>query len=167
MFAGGSDSQEFTGFLDRLQSDIVSLHISFPMHEIRRRAADKLSPEQEMLAGVLAVDGYHAWSDLYDTMAGGIVIPFERDGQTEELSVGQAFNRSVPATESGAFWRETVKLARCVSTGRTSGETDFVYGCGRFYRLRKIGQSVDEREVADESQAVSDSGRSVQIQLGR
>ncbi|MFO7172607.1 MAG: M3 family oligoendopeptidase [Bacillota bacterium] len=67
--------------------------VAFALNEIRERAAEKLPPEQEALATALAVDGYHAWSQLYHTVVGRITIPFEADGQTVQLSVGQAFNR--------------------------------------------------------------------------
>ncbi|MCG0239308.1 MAG: M3 family oligoendopeptidase [Firmicutes bacterium] len=67
--------------------------VAFALNEMRQRAAEKLPPEQEALATALAVDGYHAWSQLYHTVVGRITIPFETDGKTVQLSVGQAFNR--------------------------------------------------------------------------
>lgn len=67
--------------------------IAFNLKEIRQKAKDKLSPEQEELASDLSVDGYHAWSDLYYTIVGRIQIPFEEDGKTGSLSVGQAANK--------------------------------------------------------------------------
>ncbi|GAX89236.1 M3 family oligoendopeptidase [Effusibacillus lacus] len=66
--------------------------IAFPLNERRQRAAEKLSPELEVLANDLAVDGYHAWSDLYSKVVGRITIPVEKDGEPKELSVGQAWN---------------------------------------------------------------------------
>lgn len=69
--------------------------IAFPLNERRRRAQEKLSPEQEVLANDLAVDGYHAWQDLYNAVVGRISIPVERDGETVHLSVGQAANMMV------------------------------------------------------------------------
>lgn len=66
--------------------------IAFPLNERRQQAAEKLAPEMEVLANDLAVDGYHAWGDLYSKVVGGISIPFEKDGKTSELSVGQASN---------------------------------------------------------------------------
>ncbi|PTX64250.1 pepF/M3 family oligoendopeptidase [Melghirimyces profundicolus] len=67
--------------------------LSFPLEERRRRAADKLPPEMESLAGDLSVDGYHAWGDLYNTVVGRLTISVEEDGKTRELSVGQAANK--------------------------------------------------------------------------
>jgi oligoendopeptidase F len=66
--------------------------IAFPLNERRRRAQEKLPPEQEVLANDLAVDGYHAWQDLYNAVVGRMTIEVEIDGETKQLSVGQAFN---------------------------------------------------------------------------
>jgi oligoendopeptidase F len=78
---------------ETLLNDEYIKAIRFPLEEIRRRAKEKLSPEQEALAGDLAVDGYHAWSDLYSTVVGRIGILFENEGKTIQLSVGQAENK--------------------------------------------------------------------------
>lgn len=67
--------------------------VAFPLDERRRLAGEKLPPEQEALAVDLAIDGYHAWGKLYNTAVGRMTIPFERDGETVQLSVGQAFNK--------------------------------------------------------------------------
>lgn len=66
--------------------------IAFPLNERRRRAKEKLAPEQEVLANDLAVDGYHAWQDLYNAVVGRMSIEVELDGETKHLSVGQASN---------------------------------------------------------------------------
>lgn len=66
--------------------------IAFPLNERRRRAQEKLPPEQEVLANDLSVDGYHAWQDLYNAVVGRMTIEVEIDGETKQLSVGQASN---------------------------------------------------------------------------
>jgi oligoendopeptidase F len=66
--------------------------IAFPLDERRRRAQEKLPPELEVLATDLAVDGYHAWQDLYNAVVGRMTIPVERDGEIVHMSVGQAAN---------------------------------------------------------------------------
>lgn len=66
--------------------------IAFSLQERRRRAEEKLPTEQEVLASDLAVDGYHAWGDLYNAIVGRISIEVELDGETKHLSVGQAAN---------------------------------------------------------------------------
>jgi oligoendopeptidase F len=67
--------------------------ISFPLSERRALALTKMSPEQESLLNDLAVDGYHGWSELYDTTVALMKVPYEEDGQTAYLSAGQAFNK--------------------------------------------------------------------------
>jgi len=66
--------------------------IAFPLNERRRRAKEKLPPDQEILATDLAVDGYHAWQDLYNAVVGRMTISVEKDGELVSLSVGQAAN---------------------------------------------------------------------------
>ena len=42
---------------------------------------------------MLAVDGYHAWGELYNTkIVGRMSISIEREGQVQEMSVGQVAN---------------------------------------------------------------------------
>nr|WP_078379619.1 M3 family oligoendopeptidase [Sutcliffiella halmapala] len=67
--------------------------LEYVLNERRRRANDKLSADQEKLVTSLAVDGYHAWGKLYNSLVGTIKIPVEEDGKVKELSVGQAQNR--------------------------------------------------------------------------
>ncbi|EGL83147.1 oligoendopeptidase, pepF/M3 family [Caldalkalibacillus thermarum TA2.A1] len=67
--------------------------LAFPLNERRLRAKEKLPAELEALANDLAVDGYHGWSDLYDTVVSKMTIQVEMDGEQKELSVGQAFNK--------------------------------------------------------------------------
>ncbi|USG64580.1 M3 family oligoendopeptidase [Brevibacillus ruminantium] len=66
--------------------------VTFPLNERRRRAQEKLSPGQEMLANDLAVDGYHAWQDLYNAVVGRMSLEVEVEGETKQVSVGQAAN---------------------------------------------------------------------------
>lgn len=66
---------------------------AFYLTERRQQSKEKLSPELESLASELAVDGYHGWSELYNTTVSHIRIPFEEGGKTEQLSAGQAFNK--------------------------------------------------------------------------
>jgi oligoendopeptidase F len=67
--------------------------VAFVLDERRALAKQKLPPEQESLANDLAVDGYHGWGDLYNTIVGRIRIPYEENGQVQELSAGQFFNK--------------------------------------------------------------------------
>lgn len=75
-----------------LLADAELAPIAFSLEERRRRAKDKLPPALEVLATELAVDGYHAWQDLYNTVVGRISIEVELDGEKKTLSAGQAAN---------------------------------------------------------------------------
>ena len=67
--------------------------IAFSLRERRARAAEKLPIDQELLVTDLSVDGYHAWSDIYNAVIGNMSIPVERHGDVIPLSVGQAANQ--------------------------------------------------------------------------
>jgi oligoendopeptidase F len=67
--------------------------LQFVLQERKERAAEKLNVEQESLILDLGVDGYHGWSQMYDTITGKIIIPFEENGQVNHLSIGQAANK--------------------------------------------------------------------------
>ncbi|MFP4977352.1 M3 family oligoendopeptidase [Paenibacillus sp. CN-4] len=67
--------------------------LRFVLDESRDRAKEKLSPELESLALELAVDGYHAWSEHYDTIVTSVTIPFGEGEEEKQLSVGQAANK--------------------------------------------------------------------------
>ncbi|GEO25381.1 oligoendopeptidase [Alicyclobacillus acidoterrestris] len=67
--------------------------LTFVIRERKRRAIDKMPADKEALAATLSVDGYTAWSDLYDTIIGRMQISFHDGKKTHLLSVGQASNR--------------------------------------------------------------------------
>ncbi|MFF2911097.1 M3 family oligoendopeptidase [Paenibacillus sp. NPDC057934] len=67
--------------------------LSFVLSERRDLAREKMSPELESLALELAVDGYHGWSEHYETIVSSIKIPFEDEEGSRLLSAGQAFNK--------------------------------------------------------------------------
>lgn len=67
--------------------------LSFVLSESRDQAREKMSPELESLALELAVDGYHGWSEHYETIVSSIAIPFEDEEGKKTLSAGQAFNK--------------------------------------------------------------------------
>jgi oligoendopeptidase F len=67
--------------------------LQFVLQERKERAAERLNVEQESLILDLGVDGYHGWSQMYDTITGKITIPFEENGQVTHLSIGQAANK--------------------------------------------------------------------------
>jgi oligoendopeptidase F len=86
--------------------------LAFVLDERRELAKQKLPPEQEALVNDLAVDGYHGWGDLYNTTVGRIRIPYEENGQVQQLSAGQFSNKlhhPDPSTRHKLFkqWEET------------------------------------------------------------
>ncbi|MDF2909327.1 MAG: oligoendopeptidase [Sporolactobacillus laevolacticus] len=66
--------------------------VQFALREKRELSEKKLSSDQEQLISGLAVDGYHAWEDLYYSLIGKMHIDLEKDGKSETLSVSQANN---------------------------------------------------------------------------
>lgn len=67
--------------------------LDFVLNERREKAKELLSVEQEVLINDLAVDGYHAWSQMYDTIVGNMTVEIEADGEMKSYSVGQAANK--------------------------------------------------------------------------
>ncbi|HEY3313886.1 MAG TPA: M3 family oligoendopeptidase [Bacillota bacterium] len=67
--------------------------LAYNLDERRLRAREMLPPEEEALVNDLSVDGYHAWSDLYDATTGRMTIPIEENGRITRVSPGQAQNR--------------------------------------------------------------------------
>ncbi len=77
----------------QLESDPRVAPVAFALEERRRLAREKMPPDREALAVALAVDGYHGWGELYNTVAGRLRIPLDDGGRTVQLSVGQAAQR--------------------------------------------------------------------------
>lgn len=72
----------------RLVQDESLKEIEFVLNEWREEAREKLSTKEEALIEALAVDGYHGWGQMYDSMVGGMEVTV--GGKT--LSIGQANN---------------------------------------------------------------------------
>lgn len=81
------------GLWEDLRSQPELRDISFVLDERRQKASEKLSLEQESLINDLSVDGYQGWGNMYSTIVGQMKIPFDENGETKELSVGQASNK--------------------------------------------------------------------------
>jgi pepF/M3 family oligoendopeptidase len=75
-----------------LEENKALQEIKFVLTEYRRKAKDLLSAQEETLINDLAVDGYHAWNQMYSTIVGKMTIKVEIDGETKTYSVGQASN---------------------------------------------------------------------------
>ena len=63
--------------------------ISFPLIERRKLAKEKLPSSYEALINDLAIDGYHGWNQLYETLMGEMTFSFEG----KNLSFGQIENK--------------------------------------------------------------------------
>jgi len=94
--------------------------VAFFLNETRVIARKKMDPELEALATDLSVNGYHAWSRLYDKMYGDLTSDFTEHGETEKLSLGQLANKmavSDRTTRKQAFdcieeaWERRAELA--------------------------------------------------------
>ncbi|MCT1903452.1 M3 family oligoendopeptidase [Oceanobacillus sojae] len=78
--------------------------LQFILTERRERAREQLSKNEEILIGDLAVDGYHAWNQMYGTIVGNMKIDIAEDGETQSYSVGQASNKlSTPDREQREY----------------------------------------------------------------
>ena len=75
--------------------------IAFPLNEQRDQGKELLSEEEEALLNALSNDGFGGWGNHYNSIVSSISIEVEEDGETIELSAGQAQNRmeSHPSTE--------------------------------------------------------------------
>ncbi|GAA0613935.1 M3 family oligoendopeptidase [Virgibacillus siamensis] len=78
---------------DELLTDPEIQDLAFVLNEYRHNANEKLSEDEEKLINDLSVDGYHAWSQMYDTVTAKISVEIEEDGGTNYYSVGQASNK--------------------------------------------------------------------------
>ncbi len=88
IFARQSDSE-----WEKLMAQTDIAPITFPLSEMRRMAKHKMTPELEALALELSVNGYHAWSRLYDKISGEISVEFAEDGTPQTMSIGQLSNK--------------------------------------------------------------------------
>src|SRR5690625_1425721 len=103
---------------DILQSDALE-EVSFVLNESREKGKERLSVSEEVLINDLEVDGYHAWSQMYDTIVGKMQVEIEEDGKVNSYSVGQASNKIVNPdrgvrkhvfTQLSKAWKENADL---------------------------------------------------------
>ncbi|MFZ5827858.1 MAG: M3 family oligoendopeptidase [Bacillota bacterium] len=93
--------------------------VRFNLAEKRRRAAEKLPPEQEALSASLSANGYHGWNEMYNAIVGQMSVPWEKDGKEVALSMSQAANllsdadravRQEMAARYGKAWSDNADL---------------------------------------------------------
>ncbi len=114
-FAAAASQQPDAEWLALLETDALK-PVAFDLNEHRTLAKDKLPPEVEALVSELSADGYHAWDQLYNVIAGTKQVQFEEDGETKPMSLGQLQSKYMDAetreTRRRAFelyeetWRE-------------------------------------------------------------
>lgn len=78
--------EDFDAFLN---GNAVLEEHAFFLATARRSAGFRLPRELELLAADLSVDGLHAWSRLYDAVAGDLRVPVMERGELVEKSPGQ------------------------------------------------------------------------------
>ncbi|MBO1510915.1 M3 family oligoendopeptidase [Metabacillus bambusae] len=78
---------------DVLHKDSRLIELTYVLNEMRNQSKERLTVEKEQLIQGLSVDGYYAWEQLYDLFVAKIQIPFNENGETKTLSVGQASNK--------------------------------------------------------------------------
>ena len=85
-----ADQETFGGWLSSASGPGAA---AFYVAERRERAKEKLPPEQEALAGDLAVNGYHGWGELYNTIVGRTRFQAaDETGERKTYSAGQMQN---------------------------------------------------------------------------
>ncbi|AUJ61246.1 MULTISPECIES: M3 family oligoendopeptidase [Bacillus amyloliquefaciens group] len=77
---------------EKMMNDDYFKQVSFPLKERREKIKELSSLDKENLIKELAIDGYHAWGDLYSNIISKITIPYTINGSSKLLSVGQAMN---------------------------------------------------------------------------
>ncbi|WP_077325695.1 M3 family oligoendopeptidase [Virgibacillus siamensis] len=81
------------GVWDELLNDPEIRDIEFVLNEFRDKAKELLSADEEKLINDLSVDGYHGWSQMYDTVVANMSVDIEEKGKIKHYSVGQASNK--------------------------------------------------------------------------
>lgn len=68
-------------------------HIAFRLNEIRKKAEQLLSTEEETVVNTLSNDGFNGWENMYEALVSSIEVPIEEDGEVSYYSAGQAENK--------------------------------------------------------------------------
>ncbi|MHA6252022.1 M3 family oligoendopeptidase [Oceanobacillus sp. CAU 1775] len=118
---------EFSGIMTTFRDKIVSIpeeewnqllqnenlkELTYILNEYRTNAQDLLPKEQEVLISDLAVNGYHAWNQMYSTLVGTMKVELEEDGEVNTYSIGQASNKlSSPNREFRKYVYEKLDAA--------------------------------------------------------
>lgn len=63
--------------------------INYLINDRRTRNVHKMETERELLVHDLSADGYHAWGELYFQLVSRLRVPFEVEGEVQQLTTGQ------------------------------------------------------------------------------
>lgn len=78
----------------KLTTTEVGAPVAFHLETLRKQAQRLLDDATEQLLNEYHLDGLKAWSEHYDTIAGGLSLTFtDENGETQTLSAGQALNQ--------------------------------------------------------------------------
>ncbi|MGX9929664.1 M3 family oligoendopeptidase [Virgibacillus salarius] len=78
---------------DQLVKSEDLVDVAYVLEEFRNHAKEQLVRDQEVLINDLAIDGYHAWGQMYDVIIGNMSVDMVEDGETKSYSIGQATNK--------------------------------------------------------------------------
>ncbi|MDY7046448.1 MULTISPECIES: M3 family oligoendopeptidase [unclassified Virgibacillus] len=78
---------------DQLVKSEDLVDVAYVLEEFRNHANEQLVRDQEVLINDLAIDGYHAWGQMYDVIIGNMSVDMVEDGETKSYSIGQATNK--------------------------------------------------------------------------
>jgi oligoendopeptidase F len=83
--------------------------IQYTLKRMRARAARRLAPEMEQLVSDLAIDGFHAWGQLYNEITGG--LEFDLKGESTPLAWRRSLLQdSDPSIRAEAFSKSNEAL---------------------------------------------------------
>ncbi|MDA3974683.1 M3 family oligoendopeptidase [Enterococcus thailandicus] len=149
--------------------------LAFRLNELRRDGAQLLSESEENIINTLSLDGLNAWSSHYDTIVASIKIPFTQNGETVELSAGQAFNKMMSDPDQAirktlfvaweTAWKEKAPLfgdtlnhldGFRLSTYKLHGITDYLQKPLEYNRLKKETLDVMWSTIEKNKQPLAD-----------
>ncbi|WP_164667899.1 M3 family oligoendopeptidase [Virgibacillus doumboii] len=140
-----------------MQHDEVKRY-QFYLEERKRRMDDKLPLEMEKMINDLSLNGFVGWEEYYEQMMGKMRIPVERDGKTEELSIGQTMGYLMSASDSSTrknIARSLVKVcseqadAFATALNRISGFRLDVYKQRGWHNVLK--EAMEDNRIQEET----------------
>lgn len=114
-----------------LQNDRVRKY-AFYLKERKRMLLDKLPIEMEKMITELSVNGFVAWEDYYEQLMGKLCFLVEKDGQEEEMSLGQALSYGVFSSDRAL----RQKTAKTIVAGLKERSEDFATVLNRIIGFR-------------------------------